>query len=134
MTARHLDWEGTWNARAIAPWLVRSGSIDGLTERGYSVDVLAVYRTVTAEPDAGTLARVRVGDFDAVTFTSSSTVTNFADIVGPLSPLPTVVSIGPVTSASAEERGLPVTLEADPHSIEGVVEALLRWAAGAPIR
>ncbi|MET1000809.1 MAG: uroporphyrinogen-III C-methyltransferase [Acidimicrobiia bacterium] len=107
---------------------------DGLTERGYTVDVLPVYRTVTAAPAPDALARVRAGDFDAVTFTSSSTVTNFCDVVGPLVESPAVVSIGPVTSTTAIERGLPVTIEADPHTIDGVVTALLKWVDGSPVR
>jgi uroporphyrinogen III methyltransferase/synthase len=107
---------------------------NGLTERGYAVDVLPMYRTVTAAPAPDALARVRAGDFDAVTFTSSSTVTNFCDVVGPLVEQPAVVSIGPVTSTTAIERGLPVTIEADPHTIDGVVTALLQWVDGSPVR
>ena len=38
----------------------------GLSERGYEVDVLAVYRTVTATPDADALDRVRRGEVDAL--------------------------------------------------------------------
>ena len=40
-------------------------------------------------------------------------------------PQPLVVSIGPVTSATAVERGLRVDAEADPHTIEGLIETLL---------
>jgi uroporphyrinogen III methyltransferase/synthase len=99
---------------------------DGLDERGYTVDVLAVYETVAAEPDPADLARIRAGDVDAVTFTSSSTVTNFCDLVGELpAPPPAVVSIGPVTSATAGARGLRVTAEADPHTIEGLLAAVV---------
>jgi uroporphyrinogen III methyltransferase/synthase len=99
---------------------------EGLERLGYAVDVLGVYRTVTAAPDPGDLERVRTGAVDAVTFTSSSTVTNFCDLVGPLpDPAPTVVSIGPVTSETARARGLSVGTEADPHTIDGLVAALL---------
>jgi uroporphyrinogen III methyltransferase / synthase len=98
----------------------------GLAERGYEVDVLAVYRTVVAEPDPDALARVRRGAVDALTFTSSSTVTNFCDAVGALpDPQPLVVSIGPVTSKTATERGLRVDAEAEEHTIDGLVDALL---------
>jgi uroporphyrinogen III methyltransferase/synthase len=98
---------------------------DGLHARGFTVDVLAVYRTVRAEPDAAALARVRAGDIDAITFTSSSTVDNFCDLVGELpDPRPTVVSIGPITSATAREHGLTVDAEAEQHTIDGLVEAL----------
>jgi len=96
----------------------------GLTAGGYSVAVLGVYRTVPVEPDPADLARVRAGEVDAVTFTSSSTVTNFCDAVGPVAAPPRVVSIGPVTSETARERGLTVTAEADPHTIAGLVDAV----------
>jgi uroporphyrinogen III methyltransferase/synthase len=99
---------------------------EGLAERGYAVDVLAVYRTVPAAADPQHLARVRDGRIDAITFTSSSTVTNFCDLVGNLSHRPPlVVSIGPITSETARARGLRVDAEADPHTIDGLVTALL---------
>src|SRR5439155_25403699 len=99
---------------------------EGLERLGYAVDVLSVYRTVTADADAGDLARVREGAVDAITFTSSSTVTNFCDLVGPLpEPSPAVVSIGPVTSTTARARGLRVDIEAAEHTIAGVVTALV---------
>jgi uroporphyrinogen III methyltransferase/synthase len=99
---------------------------EGLEARGYAVDVLPVYRTVRAVPTPEELERVRTGAVDAITFTSSSTVSGFCTVVGPLpDPQPRVVSIGPVTSRSAVERGLRVDFEADPHSIDGLVDALL---------
>jgi uroporphyrinogen III methyltransferase/synthase len=96
----------------------------GLTAGGYVVDVLGVYRTVPVEPDPADVARVRAGDVDLVTFTSSSTVNNFCDAVGPDAAPLRVVSIGPVTSATARERGLTVHAEADPHTIDGLVDAV----------
>jgi uroporphyrinogen III methyltransferase/synthase len=99
---------------------------DGLTTRGYAVDVLAVYRTVRAEPAPDVVARVLEGHVDAVTFTSSSTVTNFCDALGALpSPRPVVVTIGPVTTEAARARGLRVDAEADPHTVDGLVDALV---------
>ncbi|MCU1457332.1 MAG: uroporphyrinogen-III synthase/uroporphyrinogen-III C-methyltransferase [Actinomycetia bacterium] len=98
----------------------------GLAERGFAVDVLPVYRTTSAEPDPAALAAVRAGEYDAVTFTSSSTVTNFCAAVGPVAtPAPLVVSIGPVTSATAVEQGLQVGAEATEHTIDGVVDTLI---------
>ncbi len=98
---------------------------DGLAEKGYDIDILTVYRTVMGAPDPAGLAQFRAG-VDAITFTSSSTVTNFCDLAGPLpDPQPVVVSIGPVTSATARARGLRVDAEADPHTIEGLVTALV---------
>jgi uroporphyrinogen III methyltransferase/synthase len=98
---------------------------EGLAGKGYRVDVVPVYRTVTAEPDPAELERVRAGDFDVVTFTSSSTVENFCRLVGPIAGEFSVVSIGPVTSATAVAAGLRVDVEADPHDIDGLVAAVL---------
>ncbi len=107
------------NARDVFP--------AGLSERGYEVEVLAVYRTVTATPDPASLERVRGGEVDALTFTSSSTVTNLCDLLGEIpAPQPLVASIGPVTSKTATERGLRVDVEATEHTIDGLVDALLR--------
>jgi uroporphyrinogen III methyltransferase/synthase len=98
----------------------------GLGERGHEVDVLAVYRTLPAAVEPAARDRVLAGRVDAITFTSSSTVDNFCDLLGGLpSPQPPVVSIGPVTSESARARGLRVDAEATDHTIEGLVATLL---------
>jgi uroporphyrinogen III methyltransferase/synthase len=98
----------------------------GLEKRGHRVDVLPVYRTVQAVPDASALERVRRGDVDAITFTSSSTVTNLMDLLGVVPETqPLVVSIGPITSKTAVERGLRVDVEAAEHTIDGLVSALI---------
>jgi uroporphyrinogen III methyltransferase/synthase len=104
---------------------------EGLAARGYDVDVLPVYRTRPATPEPDALERVRAGAVDALTFTSSSTVANFSDLVGPVpDPQPLVVSIGPVTSQTARERGLRVDVEAPVHTIDGLVTALVDALAG----
>jgi len=99
---------------------------EGLAALGYAVEVLPVYRTVSGAPDPAAVERVTRGDVDAITFTSSSTVTRFCELVGELGePQPLVVSIGPVTSATAREHGLRVDVEAATHDLDGVVAALL---------
>ena len=99
---------------------------EGLGDRGYVIDVLPVYRTLAVVPDPADLALVRDGSVDVITFTSSSTVARFCDAVGLLAePLPLIASIGPVTSATARERGLRVDVEADPHTIDALVESVV---------
>ena len=99
---------------------------EGLTERGYRVDVLPVYRTVRATVDPDQVQLVRDGAIDALTFTSSSTVRNFCEAVGPIpDPSPPVVSIGPVTSETARALGLSVAAEAAVHTIDGLVATVL---------
>jgi uroporphyrinogen III methyltransferase/synthase len=96
---------------------------DGLRAKGWDVETRTAYRTVAAPLDER--QRARLGEADAVTFTSSSTVTNLAAAAGAGRLPPVVVSIGPVTSATARRLGIDVTAEADPHTIDGLVAALV---------
>jgi uroporphyrinogen III methyltransferase/synthase len=100
---------------------------DALRERGAEVDVVALYDTVT-EPltDEQRQAAARA---DYLTFTSSSTVRNFVETAGGVSDGARIVSIGPVTSATARELGLTVHVEAAQHDVDGLVQALLEDAA-----
>jgi uroporphyrinogen-III synthase len=68
----------------------------------------------------------RAATADAVTFTSSSTVTGYLRVAGAEAVPPVVVSIGPITSATAREHGIEVTVEADPSTVDGLVDAVLR--------
>jgi len=63
---------------------------------------------------------------DAVTFTSSSTVTRYLEVAGPDAVAPVVVCIGPVTAQTARDHGLEVDAVADDHSIPGLVDAVVR--------
>jgi uroporphyrinogen III methyltransferase / synthase len=101
---------------------------EALRERGAEVDVVTLYETVAEEPDPAALQRASEADF--VTFTSSSTVRNFVEVVGNGIPKGArIVSIGPVTSEAAREAGLEVAIEASRHDIDGLVEALLEDAS-----
>jgi len=101
---------------------------DALRERGAEVEVLALYRTV-AEPldDA---ARAAALGADYVTFTSASAVRFFVEAAGRLDG-PQLVSIGPITSAALREHGLEPDVEANEHTPDGLVAALLDAAACA---
>jgi uroporphyrinogen III methyltransferase / synthase len=92
---------------------------DALRARGASVDVVALYETVAEAVDPAAVCGV-----DYVTFTSASTVRFFLDAVGRLDG-PRVVSIGPATTAALREAGLEPHVEADPHTPDGLVAALL---------
>jgi uroporphyrinogen III methyltransferase/synthase len=100
-----------------------------LRERGGRVDDVALYDTVAEPLDEDRLERLRRATY--VTFTSSSTVRFFLESGGRVPERARVVSIGPVTSATARELGLGVATEARRHDIDGLVEALLA-DAGAP--
>jgi len=98
-----------------------------LSAKGWAVDVVTAYRTV--RPELSPALVERVSGLDAVTFTASSTVTGWVELVG-LDRLPPVVAcIGPITAEAARRAGMTVTLEASPHSIDGLVAALVDYAA-----
>jgi uroporphyrinogen-III synthase len=88
------------------------------------VDLVEAYRTVRAAQDDGTVERVR--DAEAVTFTSSSTVTAFVEAFGAGSVPAVVVCIGPVTADAATAAGLSVTAVSERSSVDAVVETLVR--------
>jgi energy-coupling factor transporter ATP-binding protein EcfA2 len=89
------------------------------------VEALQIHNGGLCHIDADMVARVVEGRFDAVTFTSSSTVDNFVAAVGADAVPPVVVCIGPVTADTARRLGLTVTVEADTHTIDGLVAALV---------
>ena len=101
---------------------------DGLRAKGWEVDVVEAYRTRQTIPLPGALEAARHAD--AITFTSSSTVTNYLDTAGADAVPPVVACIGPVTAETARGAGLAVTIEAEVHTIPGLVDALVRWFAG----
>jgi uroporphyrinogen III methyltransferase/synthase len=100
-----------------------------LEEQGWTCEEVPVYRTVTA-PDSPEAHRIRSGDFDILTFASSSAVRNLVAAVGPPSEFmedgeKVVACIGPVTSHTALELGFKVDVVPDTHTIEGLVSALI---------
>lgn len=96
-----------------------------LRAHGARVDVVPAYRTVPGDGDPAVLERLRAGDVDAVTFTSSSTVKNFVRLVGDFDLGSAVVAcIGPVTAETARELGLKVSVEPEAYTLPALVEAL----------
>ncbi|MEI6084672.1 MAG: uroporphyrinogen-III C-methyltransferase [Verrucomicrobiota bacterium] len=104
----------------------------GLEELGGIVDALDAYATVPETEDiSGHRAQLLAEGADLVTFTSSSTVTNFCNLVDVPAlrekfPKLKFASIGPVTTKTVIEHGLPVEVEAPVHTIPGLVEAILK--------
>ena len=95
---------------------------DALRGRGAAVDLLVLYETVAEPLDAVTARAAAAADY--VTFTAASTVRHFLAAAGrPTGPR--LASIGPATSAALREAGLEPDLEADPHTPDGLVAALL---------
>jgi uroporphyrinogen III methyltransferase/synthase len=100
-----------------------------LAARGAQVDVVEAYRTVTPESLAARAGEILARKPDWITFTSSSTVENLTGILGADVWSGTkAVSIGPITSATLRKNKIRVAAEASPHTMGGVVDAILRAA------
>ena len=93
------------------------------------MEVVEAYETVVPEFAPGELDRLLTPPPDAITFTSSSTASNFAKLLAGRAIQEVlrgtaIASIGPVTSATLRKLGLQVTLEAAESTIPGLVQAL----------
>ncbi len=121
--------------------IAREALVEGLEARGAVVENVVAYRTIaggeegpgSASP-ADMVKWLEAGEIDIVTFTSSSTVRNFAARLRTSSDssLPellsrtTVACIGPITAGTARDLGLTVGLEAAEFTIDKLVETIVQ--------
>ncbi|MER6389820.1 bifunctional uroporphyrinogen-III C-methyltransferase/uroporphyrinogen-III synthase [Streptomyces sp. NPDC001523] len=104
--------------------------VAGLIELGWEVDDVTAYRTVRASPPpADTREAIKGGGFDAVMFTSSSTVRNLVGIAGKPHNVTVIACIGPATAKTAEEHGLRVDVLSPEPSVSKLAEALAEYGA-----
>ncbi len=96
-----------------------------LTRRGAHVDVVEAYQTVAPAALAEHARAILDRHPHWITFTSSSTVTNFIAAAGreALAKIK-IASIGPVTSATLHEHKIEPAVEAQPHTVGGLVDAI----------
>ncbi|WP_296604870.1 uroporphyrinogen-III synthase [Nocardioides sp.] len=108
--------------------------VAGLVDLGWECDDVTAYRTVrAAPPPAPTRDAIKTGKFDAVVFTSSSTVRNLVGIAGKPHPSTIIAVIGPATAKTAEEHGLRVDVLAAKPDVDALVDALADFGASRRI-
>jgi uroporphyrinogen-III synthase len=101
-----------------------------LRERGAEVTVVTAYRTSRGSGGDNVPGLIAQGMIDAVTFTSSSTVTNFLERIGreggPVARALEVCAacIGPVTADIARQSGFTSVVVAEEYTLSGMTEAL----------
>jgi uroporphyrinogen III methyltransferase/synthase len=102
----------------------------GLRDRGWEIDDVTAYRTVRAAPPPAPIREaIKTGGFEAVCFTSSSTVRNLVGIAGKPHARTLVACIGPKTAETAREFGLRVDVQPEVASVPTLVDALANHAA-----
>ncbi|HEY4004646.1 MAG TPA: bifunctional uroporphyrinogen-III C-methyltransferase/uroporphyrinogen-III synthase [Pseudonocardia sp.] len=102
----------------------------GLRDRGWEIDDVTAYRTVRAAPPPAPIREaIKTGGFEAVCFTSSSTVRNLVGIAGKPHARTLVACIGPKTAETAREFGLRVDVQPEEAQVPALVDALASHAA-----
>lgn len=131
-----LEGENLAGKRVLIPRAQQAREVlpETLRAWGAVVEVVAAYRTAPPAAAGQRLAQALAEGLDALTFTASSTVTNFMALLGPedrqrlveenAAGRLLVASIGPITSAAARSQGLTVNLEPAAYTIPDLVEAL----------
>ena len=125
MSGRKVLLPRAKEARAVLP--------EELTRMGATVEEVPAYRTVQASRGVDELIdALRTGGVDMVTFTSSSTVRNFHNLLpgaerDSLMREVRVASIGPITSETARSLGFKVDITADDFTIEGLCQAIKQF-------
>ena len=122
-------------ARVLLPRAAEARPVlpEELTRMGARVDEIITYHTVLAEDNqTGLIEALADKNVDMITFTSSSTVTNFKSLlpserfealVGGV----TIAAIGPITADTAQKNGFSVDLVADEYTIPGLCDAICRY-------
>jgi uroporphyrinogen III methyltransferase/synthase len=111
--------------------IATEGLVARLTDLGWEAEDVTAYRTVRAAPPPAPIREaIKGGGFDAVLFTSSSTVRNLIGIAGKPHAVTVIAVIGPETAKTAAEFGLRVDVTAPRPSVTALVDALAEYGAG----
>jgi len=127
-----LSFEGASVLLAVAE-NARDVLLEGLAARGAAVTRVAAYGSAAASAaDLGELAAaIRSGRVDLLTFTSSAAARNLVAALGAFVLAVPVAAVGPVTARTARELGYAVVAVAEEHTMEGLIQAVIRWWASA---
>jgi len=134
---------GISGAKILIPRAAQAREVlpDDLRKAGARVDVVHAYRTISPDHDTGRVRELLMkGAIDMVTFTSSSTVTNFVKMFAAdgslfqewMDRVP-VACIGPITAKTAEKNNLQVSVIPPYYTIESLVEEVMAFFASKPV-
>jgi len=129
--------KGAKGARVLIPRAAKAREVlpEELRKMGARVDVVPAYRTIKPSQDTARVSELlEKGAIDMVTFTSSSTVTNFLGMFeahrdrtpGWMRHV-VVACIGPITARTAQENGLSVDLVPTEYTVEALTDSIVRY-------
>lgn len=114
---------GTGHLVVVQGDLARPVLVDELRRAGWTVQGVTAYRTGLRMPTPSQVQQMLAGDL--ITLASGSAAMAWAQASPPhLSP--GVVVMGPITEHEALMQGLPVVGVANPHTLAGLVDAVVR--------
>jgi len=133
-----LDPEMMRGKRVLIPRAVKARDVlpETLRNWGASVDVVEAYRTIAPTGDFSAVRLLlRQGKVDLISFTSSSTVSNFSQLFdgAKLSEIlgnTVVACIGPITAKTVEELGGHADIVADEFTVGGLIQAIVIYYSG----
>ena len=136
-----LDAESMCGKRVLIPQAASARDILPGTLRRWGADVTQIeaYRTVAPACDSGAVKRrLQRGEVNIVTFTSSSTASNFSQLFGgaALSSIvgnAAIACIGPITAKTVQELGGKVAILARQSTVDGLIEALVEYCTTASV-
>ncbi len=103
--------------------------VEGLEHLGWEVEGVTAYRTVRAAPPSAQIRDdIKTGMFDAVVFTSASSVRNMIGIAGKPHAASVIAAIGEATAVACEQHGLRVDVIADAPNFASLADSLARFA------
>lgn len=131
--------KGAKGARILIPRAAKAREVlpEELRKMGAQVDVVPAYQTIKPAQDTARVSEMlENGVIDIVTFTSSSTVTNFVEMfeAGKDQVLRwmehvVVACIGPITARTAQENGFSVDLTPSEYTVEALTDSIVRYLA-----
>ncbi len=103
-----------------------------LSQKGAIVNQVSAYSTILAKSSSKLKTILKEEEIDWITFTSSSTVKNFTQLLNGINKKilakTKIACIGPVTAKTAAKAGFTVDIVAKIHTIDGLVDAIVKKA------
>ena len=130
-----LEKEGIWGKHFLLPRAEKARNVisEEIKKRGGNIDVVAVYRTSKGEGDVKKIKKLfQNREIDVATFTSSSTVKNFVEMlsgnnIADLMKGCIVACIGPITVQTATTMGIRTDIQPDNYTIQGLVDSIIAY-------